>query len=1259
MFRALRRKINHGKHSSKNGDGKGNDDEKRYQFSSNGGNYSGGNYNSGNYNSGTEGPQTNIPVVVKQPKQKRVVRNGASGKPQEKPSWEPGAVPLPQRIAQKELYTAADIHSELIKMDVTQRLVGRYYVYNVSVFRGPGDCRDLRDPNFNIFQRKGAINPISSRYVIYHLATYFKERLNSQLAKNNCNNTDLIRSAMEIFKPNLSHYSHSETKETKRILASFFPWDGCSLAGKWLQLEIEKHFGSSWNKLILALRIMWSELPQGIVPWESFSSFKRLEQKYYFPVTAFYNFIPQVLPSRDFTCIAYSFLEILVTIIGKTDLVVEKTTQMDLVFTAGQVCFTKSNAIDEYMDSDSGESFDVLTLNKIYYARGSALYHLFVSYLRSLVDKGKIKDFYLIDNFNVEQYPPAPYTPMTQRALTLTVPKFLVDDEMRNDFNHLIKLVSKASSRIYSSHHAFSKLENSFLDKFEENPLKVIESLFSKSSKRYLYKLDKQFSTNYFKTLNEKQHLNRALQELDPNNQYAVATWIESCKQHGFSEFLSMLEDNMGGDGTLVLGHPFLNSLTEGLQKEEEEEVYPVKLSKMGVSEWFISSWKYEMFLGKIHNTLVIKLTKRVGDCDWIVISTDERMASSGPSPPLSQSDSRRSELRELSHVKPNKQQLLKQCNNMRHSISEISLSRVRPPPLNLLGEHSSSPLMEDDAPTPAQKRLSCGSSAVNTIKAISRRSTASTTDATNHEDTQSVEHAQKSNGTTGTSDAMDSTTIGNSSNISHERARPPQVDSIMLATQPMQIGQNYDELYTPTGGAYVVPRPSIPMKTQNPSINSLSRSVGDHEISIITEESETDAEESAPNDTTLGLSYAERSHAFSSTTNTSSSSGELVPNEDSVEVSKKNIAKPIDFTARELYGQVKLVSDMDKQFSQESNGLKSPVNDIKFSQDKNAHSIYKNNNNHENNESKTPDNIVKESATKTDSVNRNTIIVYPQHGNQTENASGNTNEMVSLDKTIPIHKNGNESRPVTIQDKGGDIPTNLSSSPTGSRTSSKDSIVTEEFEFINNSESKSRSHSRLLDKKLPDTPTSPSISRSGYTNDFLDDFIDGYDERSNPDRITTQEITVKNTAEDTLFEKVKNYYEQAAIDKANKVYASAISNTRRGTSSTRYGVMPAGATAASDSPRHTAEGLDFGKTPCSYTPSVKSFDQAFNARETSATNSFNSSIVLKDDTGIFNSDEEDDFHKNSDYDVNRVSKFKSALLKTKRSIRGLNGYKA
>lgn len=590
---------------------------------------------------------------------------------------------------------------------------GKYYVYDRQAYRESQADYPKAGIEYKIFEKRNGINPTSAREVVHHLVLHFKHTLIQQNGVDSHKKMDSIKAAMEIFRPNLSHYVPHEVDETIQILETFFPRDGCSLTGEVLKSKIKEQIGTSKSKLILALRIIWSRFPSGIIPWESYLKFCTIESKQNFSKMSFKNFLPQVLPNDDYRCCAFDFMELIVAIISMVDLVVDKSAQMDLLFTAGQVCFVKTPELLRYIDHKTDQEPDCITLAKLYRARGEALYRLFVSLLNSLAEEGKIKDFYLIDNFRIEEYPPKPYKPITQRALTLTIPQLWDPDT--NDFNELIRVAAKAQSRTYSSSHPFSKLENSFLDKFEENPYKVVNSLFSKSSKRYLYKFDPRFDTNFFKSLGRK---GTQPSTLGPGDQPAVATWINSCKERGFNDFLSVLDDNNHGEGTLALGFSFPKS-----NQEDSETLPPVRVSKIEISECFISSWKYETFLGKVHNTLVIKMTKRIGDCEWLVIAMDERTERYGYAPLSKSSEATREPDWSAMSTPP-----LPPKNTLEfHSASDsMSSTKSRPPPPSLLGERSSSPLLDSSTGVfsdRASTRLSSrpGSSSVTSVYSVAK----------------------------------------------------------------------------------------------------------------------------------------------------------------------------------------------------------------------------------------------------------------------------------------------------------------------------------------------------------------------------------------------------------------------------------------------------------------------------------------------------------------------------------------------------------
>ncbi|AGO10063.1 AaceriAAR073Wp [[Ashbya] aceris (nom. inval.)] len=1208
MFKALKKKIQHGKHhAGKTGSEKVVEDGRHRSIFG----------NCGPRLSGTAGLAPEIQLIPKQHTMQR------------------GPVRARSEV-REELLTAAAIYDRLRQEDEANgRLVGGYYVYDREAYKAAPAGENGRDPAFDVFASE-CVTPTSGRYVIFQLAAFFIEQLNSQLGTGS-NSTDMIRAAMEIFKPNLSHYSFSETQQIRQLLASFFPRAGCTLAGDALREAIEREFRNNWNRLILALRILWAALPEGIVPWDCFITFKRLEERDGYPTSAFFTLLKQVLPGHDYMCTAYAFLEILVTIIGRTDLVVEKTTQMDLIFTAGQVCFSRCKAVEEYKDANDEGNDDELTLNKIYRNRGTALYHLFVSYLRSLADKGKIKDFYLLDNFDVRRYPPGPYRPMTQKALTLTVPRFLPESDMRNDFNQLIKYVAKAGSRIYSSQHAFSKLENSFLDKFEENPLKVVEGLFSKSSKRYLYKFDKHFSTNYFKTLNDKQSWNRALHELDPNNQYAVSTWIESCKQHGFSEFLSMLEDNMGGEGTLALGHPLLASLTEELsfstREEEEEEMASVRLSKMGVSEWFISSWKYEMFLGKIYNTLVIKLTKRVGDCDWIVISTDERVSNSAvlqnrslPTPPFAHQS--QPEPKEEEMPKPSKPY----CATVHSNYSDQSSIRMRPPPLNTATDPFDSPMISSPTSAQTRRRSMASNGKLNEGSVSSSKHLSETGDTSSTAGTGKLF-------ITSESPISASTPVDNRLYFKDKSRQPPAITNIVIP-QPLpasEMGRQEERLFTPTGGAFVLPRPHIPMKIQNPSMNSFPKSAADRQISMIREE---DVEQASSPSSARGPRNVQAPTVVPP--QPMQGVPAMVPEAASEEELDKPFsppAKPVDFRCRELQLIAKMAPDLSKPLPmpKETSSLMSPVSDASGKEEPMFPEPMQT----------AVNTLLSENEDLRKAGNRATVIVYPKCDSAPDEEEDDDDEFSEDDSAVDPR----EQAPIGTTEK---------LHPKASSEEPFDGHSTSEW-------ASDEAPSDGLDFSMPANQgfTKPPLSGDGMktlslppempasTNDFLEDFIDGYNEHS-AIPTASHEPPAAAVADETLFERVKRYYEDSPFEKVPTIQSANTLSAPEDPSSTEK------QTSVPESSPPTPKPL----TPSPLErPAVKrlSWSQessgrtaergALRRRQASWTYSMASTVPQDEDNGFFDSDASD----SPDDDGLHISRFKHALLKTKRSINRLN----
>lgn len=479
----------------------------------------------------------------------------------------------------------------------------RYYIYDPKAY-----LEASKDVQFDIFEKPDGITPTSARYVIQYLTNHIKELI---LQK------DDSKTLLQVFKPNLHHFSHKEVSDVRGILRQFFPHDGCSLKDSDLSAAMKANFKNNIGSLSLALRILWNEFPRGIVPWESYYRFTKWEGENGYPLESFHFRLSKFLPDKNYTFCTFAFLEFLLCILlQKNKLLVDKSVQLDLIFTAGATCFTRETA--------ESPNDDTPAVIKSYHSRGNALYRLFVGYLRSLNHEGKVKDFYLSDIFHIDQYPPSPYRARSSKALTLSIP---FQCPSGNDFTSLIYQAATAKQRFYSSKTSFSKVENIFLDQFEEETLKVITTLFSESSNRYITTFDNGFNVGMLENGQEDEKTPRV-----GDDQYAVATWLHFAKeQSSFDELLKMLENgNCAEGGTLALGGGGLTLQQPLKLSREASEDSKVRIAKTEISEWLISSWKSEMFMNRVHNTLLIKLTKKIGECNWLVI-TGEQPASAPP----------------------------------------------------------------------------------------------------------------------------------------------------------------------------------------------------------------------------------------------------------------------------------------------------------------------------------------------------------------------------------------------------------------------------------------------------------------------------------------------------------------------------------------------------------------------------------------------------------------------------------------------------
>lgn len=475
------------------------------------------------------------------------------------------------------------------------------YIYDYAAFNA---CAMLK-PGFDIFEE--GLTHTSVRYVVHHLTKELKSRL-GEVVRSTATKQQLAV-FHDIFKPSLGQFDEGDIQETNEFIRAMFPYRGCSINGD----ELEKRVGrANWITVILSLRIIWSLLPQAIVPWESYHRFSAQEQKDgYKNYQSFYQQLPLFLPSHNHSCVLFEFLEILIAVF-QDDYFLDVNSALDLVFTAGQVCFGRKNYVEEAGDDD------LHTLQTFYYQRGYAFHHIFVSYLRSLSKEPTFTKTSLLPTFSIDVYPPKPYNPVSQKALTLTVP---MDDTLKTtNYTKLISLAANATSRIYSSNHAFTRYENTFLDKFESNPHKIIENFFSKSSRNYLLKFDSELDFDNFKVSKEITSMRKNIRDgtLSDHHEF-VSTFINDFNRYGFES-----RSTMGNNPDAFLADTINLNFDSNLQSSDSA---PVRLSKLDISEWFINAWKYETFLGYLQNTAVIKLTKTIGDCDWLIIASHEKVS--------------------------------------------------------------------------------------------------------------------------------------------------------------------------------------------------------------------------------------------------------------------------------------------------------------------------------------------------------------------------------------------------------------------------------------------------------------------------------------------------------------------------------------------------------------------------------------------------------------------------------------------------------
>lgn len=465
---------------------------------------------------------------------------------------------------------------------------------------------------FDIFACNG-INHTSCRYVIHYLTRELKSRL-GEIDKNNVSRHELS-ALYDVFKPSLGQFNQDDIEFANRFIKSMFPYGGCSYTGPKLQKMLTE---SKWITIILSLRIVWSLLPEAIVPWDTFEKFAQWEKNEGFNnFQSFYQQLPIFMPSHNHCCVLFEFLEIFITIFDN-DYLLDLKSALDVVYTAGQICFSR----DTYCEgtSDHHKDDDLQELQNFYYKRGYSFHYIFVSYLRALSKESTFSQFAMLDIFDVvKTYPPADYKPVTQRALTLTVPS---DEELKTtNYFKLISVAANSSARIYSSNHTFTKYENKFLDKFEVNPYKVIDNFFSKSSKNYLLKFDRNLNFDNFKVNSTITKMRKSLKDdtLFANKEF-ISTFIKDFNRYGFES-----ERENGNSPETFLQDTINMNFSSSFDQLNSN---PVRLSKLEISEWFINAWKYETFLGYLQNTAVIKLTRTIGDCDWLILTSHDKVSA-------------------------------------------------------------------------------------------------------------------------------------------------------------------------------------------------------------------------------------------------------------------------------------------------------------------------------------------------------------------------------------------------------------------------------------------------------------------------------------------------------------------------------------------------------------------------------------------------------------------------------------------------------
>lgn len=503
-------------------------------------------------------------------------------------------------------------HQELMDQTmINRKYANQYYIYNAKQFDGPVSDEVLVDAGYNIFEvAKGSINPQSCRYVIHHLVLKFKTLLtleNKEFSK-----------VMNFWDNFVQTHSKSKRALLRNKIAQLFPWRGCSLQGDIMDKKLDELFGDNVVDVLQALIMIWTEFPQGIIPWCSFVEFAKLECNAQYPIDFFYKKFPECLPDHDYTCVCFEFLEMLRHFVT-TNAFKCKGKVVDWVTCCAAVCFKMQERDTERRPFKNVEEwFGVRTKH------GEALYHIFLSYLRSLYAENKLKDFYLAQEFDIfDNYPSGGINKsglgrlsgeQVETSLCISVSPCIDSIEERSASACVTEQIilhcsQAAQQRRYDAIHTFSNKENDFLNAFSMNPAKVFEHLVNENTIQCLEIFDPYFNKKlpFCKDLLAQQKNDRSTMRefyFPQDSQYGVASWIDVGFEQDIAEF-------------------FLHSLEYSKANGKKTESGAAFVSKIDMNRWLNNTLEYDIFHKNIASTVLLQFKTRIGECAQLILFLD------------------------------------------------------------------------------------------------------------------------------------------------------------------------------------------------------------------------------------------------------------------------------------------------------------------------------------------------------------------------------------------------------------------------------------------------------------------------------------------------------------------------------------------------------------------------------------------------------------------------------------------------------------